>query len=105
VGASVPSSREADDEVVRRGRFYVDFRASAMAQAGELLHAMKAGVVDEGHILGEIGNVLNGDVAGRGSDQEITIYKSLGIAAQDLASAQLILERARSESVGTCVPF
>ena len=105
VGASVPSSREADDEVVRRGRYYVDFRASALAQAGELLHALKAGVVDESHILGEIGNVLSAEVPGRGSDLDITLYKSLGIAAQDLASAQFILERARAESVGTSVPF
>jgi ornithine cyclodeaminase len=105
VGASVMTSREADDEVVRRGRFYVDYRPSALAQAGELRHARDAGVVTDAHLLGEIGEVLEGKLAGRANAADITIYKSLGIAAQDLAAAQIILERARRESLGTRVAF
>jgi ornithine cyclodeaminase len=105
VGASVASAREADDEVVKRSRFFVDYRPSAMAQAGELKHAIEAGVVTETHVLGEIGEVLEGRVPGRQSGSDITLYKSLGIAAQDLAAAEVILERARRESLGLAVPF
>lgn len=105
VGASVATAREADDEVVRRARFFVDFRASALAQAGELRHAMEVGLVDEGHILGEIGQVLNGTVPGRTAADQITVYKSLGIAAQDLATAHAICARATQESLGSRVSF
>jgi ornithine cyclodeaminase len=105
VGASVASAREADDEVVRRGRFYVDYRPSAQAQAGEWRHALEAGVVTESQLLGEIGEVLEGRVPGRQGPEDITLYKSLGIAAQDLAAAEVILERARRDSLGLRVPF
>jgi ornithine cyclodeaminase len=105
VGASVASAREADDEVVKRSRYFVDYRPSALAQAGELRHAIEAGVVTEAHVLGEIGEVLEARVRGRESANDITVYKSLGIAAQDLAAAEVILERARRESLGLRVPF
>jgi ornithine cyclodeaminase len=61
--------------------------------------------VAESHIAGEIGEVLNGAVAGRTREDEITVYKSLGIAAQDLAAAEAICNRAARESIGTHVPF
>ncbi|HTT00573.1 MAG TPA: ornithine cyclodeaminase family protein [Steroidobacteraceae bacterium] len=105
VGASRATTREADDDVVARARFFVDLRASARAEAGELLHAIQAGRVEPKHIAGEIGEVLNGTVQGRTREDEITVYKSLGIAAQDLAAAELICARATSESIGTRVPF
>jgi ornithine cyclodeaminase/alanine dehydrogenase-like protein (mu-crystallin family) len=95
VGASVATMREADDAVVTRSRFFVDYRASALAQAGEFLHAKQAGLIDDTHIVGEIGEVLNGSVAGRRTASEITVYKSLGSAAQDLAVAQHLADRAR----------
>jgi len=103
VGASLADTREADDEVVRRGRYFVDYRPAALAQAGELRHAQRAGIVGEQHLLGEIGEVLEGALPGRRSAQDITIYKSLGIAAQDLAAALVILEHARREGLGTSV--
>lgn len=105
VGASRLTAHEVDDEVVTRSRFFVDLRRSAFAEAGELRHAMDAGLVGKEHVLGEIGEVLDGTVAGRTSDADMTLYKSVGIAAQDLAAAHVILERARKEAVGTRVPF
>ena len=101
VGSSIPQTREVDDEVVARARFFVDYRASAMAQAGELLHAIRAGRVTEAHVLGEIGEVLAGRVVGRRSDDDITLYKSLGVAAQDLAAATLVHQRAQERRAGT----
>ncbi len=94
VGASVASAREADCEVVRRSRFFVDARASAAVQAGEWLQALQVGVVDPSHLLGEIGEVLLGRVPGRLSLADITVYKSLGHSAQDLATADAIYRRA-----------
>lgn len=94
VGSSLRSSREVDDEAVRRGHFIADSRRHALSQAGELLHAIEQRVVDQGHVKGEIGEVLSGSVPGRSSDDQITIYKSLGHAAQDIALAHALLLRA-----------
>jgi ornithine cyclodeaminase len=86
-------------------RFFVDSRTSARAEAGELKHAMDAGLVGEDHILGEIGEVLAGKVPGRTSSHDVTVYKSLGVAAQDLAAARIIYDRAIRDGIGTRVPF
>jgi ornithine cyclodeaminase len=105
VGASRLNAREVDDDVVTASRFFVDSRTSARAEAGELKHAMDAGLVSEGHVLGEIGDVLSGGIVGRRGDHDITVYKSLGVAAQDLAAAHVIYERAVRDGIGTRVPF
>lgn len=105
VGASQLTAREADDEVVTRSRFFTDSKVSARAEAGELRHALDAGLVTEAHLLGEIGEVLNGTLPGRTATHDITVYKSLGIAAQDLAAAHVVYERATRDGIGTRVPF
>jgi ornithine cyclodeaminase len=105
VGASIPSCREVDDACVAMSRFYVDYRASAMAQAGELLHAIGEGVVTEAHIVAEIGEVLAGTAPGRHSASEVTVYKSLGVAAQDLAAASIVYRRAVELGLGTLTPI
>ncbi len=76
------------------GIFIADSREHALSQAGELLHAIEQRVVDQGHVKGEIGEVLSGKVPGRTRDDQITIYKSLGHAAQDIALANALLLRA-----------
>lgn len=98
VGASSAGAREVDDALVMRSRFFVDFRGSALAQAGELLGALGANAA--GHIRAEIGEVLNGSAPGRTDPSELTVYKSLGIAAQDLAAAHEIYHRARQQGLG-----
>lgn len=100
VGAAVREAAEADVETVRRARFFVDYRASAMAQAGELLDAIEQGTVTAAHVAGEIGEVLAGTVPGRRSDTDITVYKSVGVAAQDLAAGWRAWQRARERSAG-----
>lgn len=94
VGSAVPANREADRALVMRARYYVDYRPAALAAASELLEAMHAGVTDESHIVAEIGEVAGGAAAGRKSDAEITVYKSLGVAAQDLAAAHAVYSQA-----------
>ncbi|BDW81489.1 ornithine cyclodeaminase [Erythrobacter sp. Dej080120_24] len=101
VGAAIPTSAEVDDAAVARGRFFVDLRAAAMAAAGELLGAIERGKVGQDHIRGEIGEVAGGNVAGRQSERDITIYKSLGIAAQDLAAAHYLWQRAEERAIGS----
>jgi ornithine cyclodeaminase len=103
VGSSIPEAREVDTEAVRRTHFYVDYRDSAFAQAGELLAAMSEGAVDAAHVRAEIGEVLLGKAAGRTSDDQITVYKSLGVAAQDLAAAWQVFQAAEAENRGSVI--
>ncbi len=105
VGAAVRTAAEADQEVVTRSRYFVDYRPSIMDQAGELLDAIEAGAVSEEHIVGEIGEVLSGRCAGRLSDEEITVYKSVGVAAQDLGAGLACYQRAREKGIGTEVDW
>lgn len=100
VGSAVATTAEVDSTCVKRARFYVDYRDAALAQAGELLNAFKAGSVTADHIAGEIGDVLLGRVAGRTAADQITVYKSLGISAQDLAAADYVLNAARAAKAG-----
>jgi ornithine cyclodeaminase/alanine dehydrogenase-like protein (mu-crystallin family) len=85
VGSSGPANAEADDTVVSASRFFVDHREHVLAHGGEFLRARAHRLVDEQHIAAEIGEVFAGTAAGRTADDQITVYKSLGHAAQDLA--------------------
>lgn len=105
VGAAVRTSAEADTETVLRSNFYIDYRESAMDQAGELLNAIDAGLVTENHITGEIGELLMGQCPGRANYDEITLYKSLGVAAQDLAAGNQIFENAQRDTLGVDVDW
>lgn len=100
VGASVASKREVDDATVQRAAIWVDYLPSALAQAGELVDMIAAGVLTQAAIRGEIGAVLAGTAAGRDNAEQITLYRSLGVIAQDLACAQHVLARAEAEGRG-----
>jgi len=100
VGSAIPTTAEVDSAAVARGRFYVDYLDAARAAAGELLAAIRAGIVDESHVVGELGEVLLGRRPGRSSAEEITIYKSLGVTTQDLAAAEVAYRLARERRLG-----
>ncbi len=87
VGSSFAGPAEVDNDVVVRSRFIADSRESVLKQGAEFLRAKAAGLVDDSHIVAEIGQVLAGEIEGRRSAEEITVYKSLGHVVQDLASA------------------
>ena len=87
VGSSMAGPVEVDTEFVVRSRFIADSREGVLRQGGEFLRAKAAGMIDDAHVVAEIGQVLAGDVIGRCSDQDITAYKSLGHVVQDLASS------------------
>jgi ornithine cyclodeaminase/alanine dehydrogenase-like protein (mu-crystallin family) len=92
VGSSGAGPTEVDHEVVVRSRFIADSREGVLAQGAEFLRAKAAGLVDDSHVLGEIGQVLAGDLEGRQSPDQITAYKSLGHVVQDLAAAKALYE-------------
>ena len=100
VGSAIPSTAEVDDEFVKRSIFIVDYRPAALAAAAEFLNAVKSGAIDESHLAGEIGEIAMQSAPGRTSDSDITVYKSLGVAAQDLAAAHLLYGRAVEQSFG-----
>jgi len=90
VGSSAAGPVEVDSPLVVNSRYIADSRASALDAAAEFLVARDAGLIGDDHIAGEIGEVLLGRVAGRRDDQDITVYKSLGHAVQDLAAAAFL---------------
>lgn len=90
VGSYKPHVRELPAETVIRARVFVDHRPSALEEAGDLIIPLRAGLIDESHILAEIGEVLAGLAPGRLSEEEITLFKSVGNAVQDLAVAGLV---------------
>lgn len=105
IGSSTPSAREADGATLAAGKLYVDRRESTVNESGDYLFAVREGAITEDHIRGEIGQVLIGRVAGRESAGEITIFKSLGLAAEDLATAQELYRRAAERAVGDWVEW
>jgi ornithine cyclodeaminase/alanine dehydrogenase-like protein (mu-crystallin family) len=105
VGSSVAAARELDTEAVVRSRLFVDRRESALAEAGDFLIARREGAVADAHILGELGDVLLGAVKGRTAPSEITLFKSVGLAIEDVAAAQHIYAKARASGIGKFVEF
>lgn len=105
VGAALPTARELDMAAVVRARVFVDRRESAMAEAGDLLIPMTEGAIDGTHIRGELGELLLGDVPGREDPAEVTLFKSLGLAIEDLAAARRIYEKAAGLGTGVWVSF
>jgi len=97
VGSSFAGPAEADNALVARARFIVDSREGVLAQGAEFLHAKAAGMVDDRHIIAEIGEVLSGAVEGRQSHEQVTVYKSLGHVIQDLAAAAALSRDADRE--------
>ncbi len=89
VGAFTPAMRESDDEAVRRASVYVDTRAGATAEAGDIVQPLKAGVIAEADIVGDLFGLCRGEIEGRRSADEITLFKSVGTALEDLAAAVL----------------
>jgi ornithine cyclodeaminase/alanine dehydrogenase-like protein (mu-crystallin family) len=105
VGASTPDVAEIDTALVATARLIADHRESALRQGGEIQRARAAGLVDDGVVAAELGQVLSGEIAGRTSAGEITLYKSLGNVSQDLASLAWLYEAAMAQGFGTQVAF
>lgn len=105
VGACVPHAREIDTATVAASKLYVDLRESALNESGDYLLAASEGAIGPGHIQGEIGELLTGAARGRVSEQEITLFKALGLAVEDLAAAEYLYREARQKQFGTWIEF
>ena len=105
VGSHEAHHREADTQAMLRSTIYVDSRAGALSEAGDLLIPMAEGRLSHGDISGELGEVLAGNAPGRKDDEQITLYKSLGTVAQDLFAAEYVLREALSEGAGARIDF
>lgn len=103
IGVFTPDAREIDGATVRRARVFVDSVSAALAEAGDLLIPLQAGEITRDHFSTELGQVLAGDRPGRTSVEQITLFKSVGVAAQDAAAAQTILRNGLSLELGTVV--
>lgn len=105
VGASVPPFRELDSAAVVKSRFFVDRRQSAIEEAEDFRIPKSEGLIGEDHIQGELGKILLGKAKGRINDDEITIFKSAGLAVEDLAAARYIYHKALAQKAGTWINF
>jgi ornithine cyclodeaminase/alanine dehydrogenase-like protein (mu-crystallin family) len=105
VGSSVPTAAEADEETLRRGRLFVDFRESALALAGEFRRAKAKGLVSDAAILGCVGDVIVGKARARRAASDITIFKSLGMASEDLVAADFVCSEAARRGLGVLVDW
>ncbi|MGE0863186.1 MAG: ornithine cyclodeaminase family protein [Vicinamibacterales bacterium] len=101
VGACRPDQREIDPALVARARLFVDSRAAALVESGDVVMGMAAGLFDSAHIRGELGEVVLGRIEGRHGDGDVTIFKSLGMAVEDVVAADLVLRRAVETGAGT----
>jgi ornithine cyclodeaminase/alanine dehydrogenase-like protein (mu-crystallin family) len=105
VGSSIPTAREIDTATMVAATLFVDRLESTLNEAGDYLFAMREGAIGPEHIRGEIGELLIGAKHGRRWPEEITLFKSLGLAVEDLAAADFVYRRARAAEIGTWVDF
>ncbi len=105
VGSYTPEMQETPAETVKRARVVVDSRTASLAESGDLLQPIRAGMFAEDHIHADLGEVILGRKTGRQSAEEITYFKSVGVAVQDVVAAQLAVDNARKMSLGREVEF
>ena len=103
VGSSIPTTRELDTQTIVDAALFVDRRESTVNEAGDFLFPQREGAIGADHIRAEIGELLIGAAAGRTSESELTVFKSLGLAVEDLAAAEHVLRRAEAENAGAVV--
>ncbi len=103
VGACTPDAREMDSALVARARVFTDSRESLLAEAGDFLIPLAEGAIGRDHLRAELGDVLIGRAPGRETDDEITLFESLGLGAEDLAAAERVHRRCREQGLGVPV--
>ena len=101
IGSHTPKARELDTETIKRSRLVGDSREACFKEAGDIMIPLAEGAIDEGHFYAELGEVIVGEKAGRETDEEITLFKSNGLAIQDAATAKLVYDKAVASGTGT----
>ncbi len=105
VGSHTPTARELDTASVTRSKVVCDLTAACMAEAGDLLLPIQEGTFSQDKVFAELGDVVTGRKKGRENDQEITLFKSVGLSVQDIATAHLVYQKALEQGVGTNFDF
>lgn len=105
VGSHTPDTRELDGILIQRARVVVDERRAALSEAGDLILPLKEGLISEEHIAAELGEVIAGLRPGRETPEQVTVFKSVGLAFQDIAAATRVYELARARGAGMEVPL
>jgi len=100
IGSFKPDAREIDDVAILRSKVVVDLRDATLSEAGDIVIPLKANVISETHIYAEIGEIVTGKKLGRISDDEVTLFKSVGLGVQDAAAAYLAYKKAKEAGVG-----
>jgi ornithine cyclodeaminase/alanine dehydrogenase-like protein (mu-crystallin family) len=103
VGSYAPHMQEVDEETVRRAKIVVDSLQACLAEAGDLIAALEKNVISKVDIHAELGQIVNGERPGRETHDEITFFKSVGVAVQDAAAANAVLREAEAQGLGTVV--
>lgn len=103
IGSHTPGARELDTAIISRSRFIGDSRDACFSEAGDILIPIKEGAISDAHFFGELGELITGKKTGRGAEEKelITIFKSNGLAIQDVATAKLVYEKALQKGIGT----
>ena len=101
IGSHTPKARELDTETVRRSRLVGDSREACLKEAGDVMIPLAEGAISEDHLYAELGEVIVGEKPGRQTDEEITLFKSNGLAIQDAATAKLVYDKAVASGTGT----
>ena len=97
--------KELDSTTVKRSKVIIDQREACLEEAGGIIDAIADGVITEDHIYAELGELVMGQKKGRTNKNEITLFKSVGLGIQDVATAKMIYEKAKSKNIGVSVPF
>ena len=105
VGSSIPTARELDADTIAAAALFADARESMANEGGDYLFAVREAGIGPEHIRAEVGEVLIGSREGRRADDELTVFKSLGLAVEDLAAAEHVYARAQTDGAGVSVPF
>ena len=105
IGSHTPNARELDTAIVKRSKFVADTAEACLSEAGDIMIPIKEGAVTREHIHADLGEIIIGTKRGRENNQEITLFKSNGLAIQDVATAKLVYDRARAAGIGTDIPI
>jgi ornithine cyclodeaminase/alanine dehydrogenase len=103
IGSHSPNARELDGEIIKRSKFIGDSREACFSEAGDIIIPVKEGLIKESHFYAELGEIITGKKPGRIGQDEITIFKSNGLAIQDVATAKLVYDRAVAAGIGTTI--
>ena len=105
IGSYTPEMQEVPAMTIKRAKVVVDSRSAVLAESGDLIQPIQSGLITESHVFAELGEIILGKKPGRESSDEVTFFKSVGVAVQDAMAAQLAMKNSLQNNLGTEIPF